>query len=165
MLSGAQKGFVWEASQAHKRVWLVSVQRRTIAGTHLPIDGDRLVLPVDVGAETPRILHELRVLKQDTSFRHELTIDIGLLGTNGLPGDAIATESRSRNRQATKTIDDGEGTVLIEESLLDVIGRCWVRIFREVDSTIGVDGCCQDTRRNARQAKVTLEQAASLQKG
>ena len=123
---------------------------RAVAGTHVPVDSDRLVLPVDIGTETPRVIHELRVLEQDTIFGHKLTIMIGLLGTHGLPGDAITAELRSRDSQATETVQDGEGTVLVHESLLDVVGRRWKRVVREVDGTIGIGSCCQDARRHTR---------------
>ena len=126
-------------------------------------DGDRLVLEVDVGTETPRFVHEVQMIAQHTSFGAKLTLVVRLLGTNGFPGDAVATKSRTRNRQATETIEDSERTILVHESLLDVVGRGWVRVFREVDGTVGVGGCCQDTTRHTGQTEITLEQAPCLQ--
>lgn len=127
------------------------------------IDGNGLVLKVDVGAVAPRMGHELRVLEQDTSFRDKLTVIVGLLGTNGLPGDAVATELGSRDRQAADTVEDSKGTVLVHEGLLDVVGRRWVRVIREIDGSVGVGGGSQDARRHTRQTEVTLEQAPGLQ--
>lgn len=127
------------------------------------IDCDRLVLEVDIRTETPRLVHELRILEQDTSFGNKLTVNVCLLGTQGLPFDAVATEPRSRDGQATEAIENGKGTILVHESLLDVVGRRWVCVFWEVDGTVGVGGCCQDARGHTRQAKVTLEQPPGLQ--
>lgn len=129
----------------------------------MPIDGDRLVLPVDIRAETPGVFHELRVLEQDTSFGQELTLLVGLLSANGLPGDAVTTKLRSRNGQATDPIKDGQGAILVHKSLLDVVWSRWVRVLWEVDRTVGVGGCCQDARGNSWQTKVTLEQAPGFQ--
>lgn len=156
-------GFVSEDSQAYERIRLVGVRGGAVAGTHLRIDGDRLVLEVDVRAEPPGVFHEFRVLEQDTSFSDKLTVNVFLLRTNGLPGDAVATELRSRDRQPTETIENGKGTILVHESLFDVVGRRWISVFREVDGTVGVGGRCQDARRHTRQAEVTLEQAPGLQ--
>lgn len=116
----------------------------------MSIDADGFVLPVDVGTETPGLVHEVRVLEQDTSFGQKLAVLVGLLSTHRLPGNAIATETRSRDRQATETIEDGKGTILVHECLLDVVGRRWERVIREVDGTVGVGGCCQDARRHTR---------------
>lgn len=88
---------------------------------------------------------------------------VRLLGTHGLPFDAVTTKLRSRDRQATETIEDGEGTILVHDSLLDVVGCRWVCVFREVDGPVGVGGRCQDARRHTRQAEVALEQAPGLQ--
>lgn len=129
----------------------------------MPIDVDRLVLPVDIRAETPGVFHELRVLEQDTSFGQELTLLVSLLSANGLPGDAVTTKLRSRNGQATDPIKDGQGAILVHKSLLDVVWSRWVRVLWEVDRTVGVGGCCQDARENSWQTKVTLEQAPGFQ--
>ena len=123
----------------------------------MAIDGNRLVLIVDIGTETPIVAHELRVLVQDTSFGHSLTVMVGLLGAHRLPSDAVTTEPRSRDLQTTEAIEDGKGTVLVHESLFDVVGCRWVRIFREVDRTVGIGSSCQNTRRHTRQAEITLE--------
>ena len=90
-------------------------------------------------------------------------MSVFLLGAHGFPSNAVATELGSGDRQAAETIDDGEGTILVPESFLDVVRRRWVRVFWEVDFTVGVGGCCQDARRDARQAEVTLEQCPSLE--
>lgn len=158
-----QRGFALDPSGAYERLTSVGVLGGSVAGDHLWVDSDGFELIVDAGTETPRIVHKLRSLEQNTSFGHKLTVVIGLLSTQRLPSNAIATELRTRDRQATKTIEDGKGTVLVHEGLLDVIRRRWVRVFGKIDGTIWVGGCCQDARRHTRQAEETLEQTPSLQ--
>ena len=129
----------------------------------MSIDGNRLVLIVNTRTETPVTAHEFRVLAQDTSLSHALAVLVGQLGPHGLPSHAITTEPRSRDWQTAETVEDGKGTVLVHESSLDVVGCRWVGIFREVDGTVGIGGCCQNSRRHTRQAEVTLEQTPGLQ--
>lgn len=92
-----------------------------------------------------------------------MTVGVVLLGTHGFPSNAVATKLGSRDWQAAETIQDGKGTILVHESPLDVVGRRWIRVFREVDGTVGVSGRGQDARRHTRQAEVTLKQAPGLQ--
>ena len=74
--------FVGESLQGHERIRLIGIQGRAVAGTHVLIDCDRLVLVIDIGTETPRVIHKLRVLEQDTGLCDKLAVVIGLLGTN-----------------------------------------------------------------------------------
>lgn len=141
-----QNDFVWDTSQAYERIRLVGVFFVAIASTHVLTDRNGLVLIVDIGTITPSVSHQLRVLVQDLLFGAELTIMVGLLGTHGLPFDAVATKFRSRDRQTTKTIEDGEWTILVHQSLLDVVGRRWVCVLWEVDGPIEIGGRRQDAR-------------------